>query len=212
VHISGYNVLQRVEEMQNLEQSAPLPEPLVLADHPALDFLNTIVMVNGELVDFFQTDAEVLRWLEQLGFSDEGTRLSFPSSALLVAAQTMREDFRRLLEKRKLGKQADPSVLNSFLAAAESYPQLVWPKSHSPVVERVRQHSTPEQILAPVAESAADLLTTGDFDLVRRCEDEFCVLWFYDRTKSHHRRWCSMTTCGNRNKVAAYRRRNNNQT
>jgi predicted RNA-binding Zn ribbon-like protein len=194
--------------MKNREQSAALPEPLILADHPALDFLNTTVMVNGELVDFFQTDADVLRWLKQLRFSDEGTQPSYPSSALLAAARTMRADFRRLLEKRKMGKQADPSVLNNFLAAGQSYPQLVWQKSQPPRVERVRQHSTPEQILAPVAESAADLLSTGGFDLVKRCEDEFCVLWFYDRTKSHHRRWCSMAACGNRNKVAAYRKRN----
>ncbi|MDX3854896.1 CGNR zinc finger domain-containing protein [Streptomyces sp. AK02-01A] len=35
------------------------------------------------------------------------------------------------------------------------------------------------------------------------------LLWFYDRTKSHRRRWwwCSMETCGNRTKVRARRSR-----
>jgi predicted RNA-binding Zn ribbon-like protein len=65
-------------------------------------------------------------------------------------------------------------------------------------------------MLAPVAEWAADLLADGDFELIRRCESEECVLWFYDRTKSHHRRWCSMATCGNRHKVAQYRMRQQN--
>jgi predicted RNA-binding Zn ribbon-like protein len=51
------------------------------------------------------------------------------------------------------------------------------------------------------------LLATGDFSLVRRCENAACVLWFYDRTRSHHRRWCSMARCGNRHKVAAFRKR-----
>jgi predicted RNA-binding Zn ribbon-like protein len=32
-------------------------------------------------------------------------------------------------------------------------------------------------------------------------------LWFSDQTKSHQRRWCSMEMCGNRHKVAAYRKR-----
>jgi predicted RNA-binding Zn ribbon-like protein len=30
---------------------------------------------------------------------------------------------------------------------------------------------------------------------------------FYDRTKSHKRRWCSMALCGNRHKVAEFRKR-----
>jgi len=62
-------------------------------------------------------------------------------------------------------------------------------------------------VLGPVAEAAADLLATADFTLVKRCEDETCVLWFSDQTKSHHRRWCSPALCGNRHKVAAYRKR-----
>jgi predicted RNA-binding Zn ribbon-like protein len=33
------------------------------------------------------------------------------------------------------------------------------------------------------------------------------VLFFYDTTKNHARRWCSMAFCGNRHKVAAHYRR-----
>jgi predicted RNA-binding Zn ribbon-like protein len=29
-------------------------------------------------------------------------------------------------------------------------------------------------------------------------------LYFYDTTKNHTRRWCSMTGCGNRAKAAAF--------
>jgi len=182
-------------------------QALFLAGHPVLDFLNTLPRVNGELVDFFQCDADVLAWLRQAGFSAEGMDPNTPSLSLLHAARALRETIRRLVEERKAGKRGDLSALNIFLAEAQSYPQLIWNKSRSLTIERVRRHDTPARILAPVAESAADLLVTGDFDLVRRCEDETCVLWFYDQTKSHHRRWCSMATCGNRHKVAAYRKR-----
>ena len=44
-------------------------------------------------------------------------------------------------------------------------------------------------------------------ELIRECEHPDCVLWFYDRTKSHRRRWCSMALCGNRHKVAEFRKR-----
>jgi predicted RNA-binding Zn ribbon-like protein len=73
------------------------------------------------------------------------------------------------------------------------------------------EKATPEQLLMPVALSGAELLASGNFDLVRACESAECVLQFYDRTKSHRRRWCSMATCGNRHKVAAFRARDARQ-
>ena len=72
------------------------------------------------------------------------------------------------------------------------------------------EEDLPEGVLAPLAEAAADLLANADFDLVRHCEGVDCVLWFYDRTKAHRRRWCSMQVCGNRNKVAGFRARRRN--
>jgi predicted RNA-binding Zn ribbon-like protein len=67
--------------------------------------------------------------------------------------------------------------------------------------------SGPEQVLVPVAESAAGLLSSGNLALVRKCENPECILFFYDTTKNHGRRWCSMSACGNRAKVAAHYRR-----
>ena len=117
------------------------------------------------------------------------------------------KNIRLLVEKRKAGHRGDPAVLNRFLSGAQSHSRLVWKKARSLKIEKIRQKDTAEAILAPVAEAAADLLATADFRLVKRCEDDTCVLWFSDRTKSHHRRWCSMGICGNRRKVAAYRQR-----
>jgi predicted RNA-binding Zn ribbon-like protein len=127
--------------------------------------------------------------------------------SLLDSARTLRENIRSLVEKRKAGRRGNPSLLNHFLSSAQSHSRLVWNKPRSLNIEKVRRKDTPEAILASVAEAAADLLATADFKLVKHCEDDKCVLWFSDRTKSHHRRWCSMRICGNRQKVAAYRRR-----
>ena len=57
------------------------------------------------------------------------------------------------------------------------------------------------------AEAAAELFTKPEFNLVRKCESDDCVLWFYDRTKGHKRRWCSMAVCGNMHKVSKFRSR-----
>jgi predicted RNA-binding Zn ribbon-like protein len=185
---------------------------LFLAGHPALDFLNTRMRVNADLVDLLQSDEDVLIWLKQAGFSAPTIDGRIGSLALLGSARRLRESIRSLVEMRKTRRRGDPSILNSFLAASQSYSQLVWKKSSSLTMDTVRRQDTAESILAPVAEAAADLLTTADFELIKRCEDETCVLWFSDQTKSHHRRWCSMEICGNRHKVAAYRERRRYQT
>lgn len=185
----------------------PQPGPVFLAGNLGLDFLNTRMRVNGEVVDLFQRDEDVIRWLKIAGLSVPEARTGAPRISLLNSARKLRENIRALVEKRKAGQRGDPSVINRFLSDAQSHPRLVWNKPGSLKIEKVRRKNTVEAVLGPVAEAAAELLATADFRLVKRCEEETCVLWFSDNTKSHHRRWCSMVLCGNRHKVAAYRRR-----
>ena len=191
--------------MEKTEETSP--EPPVVADHPALDLLNTVAKVDDRPFDFLRTDGDVVRWLIRLGALPEGSAPKVPPRSLLEAARSLRETVRTLVLRRKEGKKADPSALNSFLRAAEAHPELVWDGPGAPRLQRKRELRTPEQFLAPLAESAAELLSSGDFDLVRPCGNHECSLWFYDRTKSHRRRWCSMAACGNRHKVAAFRQR-----
>ncbi len=47
----------------------------------------------------------------------------------------------------------------------------------------------------------------GSWHRFRLCADPTCTTVFYDRSKNHSAKWCSMQTCGNRNKVRAFRRR-----
>jgi predicted RNA-binding Zn ribbon-like protein len=47
----------------------------------------------------------------------------------------------------------------------------------------------------------------GSFEHLKLCASEECRAVFYDRSKNHSGRWCSMETCGNRAKVRAWRER-----
>jgi predicted RNA-binding Zn ribbon-like protein len=188
------------------EQPTAQDEIRMLADHPALDFLNTIARIDGELVDSFESGDDILRWLDRAGWPVDEVPEGFPSSSLLDIARSLREAIRASVERRKAGKRS-VNVLNSFLAEAQSHIKLVLDKEGGLRLERRWTQRTPEQVLAPVAESAAELLATGNFDLIRPCEDEECGLWFYDRTRSHLRKWCSMSRCGNRSKVTSFRNR-----
>jgi predicted RNA-binding Zn ribbon-like protein len=55
-------------------------------------------------------------------------------------------------------------------------------------------------LLAPVLWSAADLLTHADRRRVRRCANDACLWLFVDESKAGTRRWCDMSSCGNRAK------------
>jgi predicted RNA-binding Zn ribbon-like protein len=56
-------------------------------------------------------------------------------------------------------------------------------------------------LLAPVAWSAAALLVGTRLTRVRQCANERCLWLFLDDSKSGTRRWCSMSSCGNRAKA-----------
>lgn len=182
-------------------------EPYVLADDPVLDMLNTLANIDGVPWDFWQADADVAAWLTRVEWVEQDSIPGFEPGALLSAARELREVIRDLVAARKAQQPGNPAALNAFLRKAVSHPQLVWPATEAPRLERQRKQQTAEQFLAPIAEAAATLVVEGDFNLIRRCEHPECILWFYDRTKAHKRRWCSMALCGNRHKVAEFRKR-----
>jgi predicted RNA-binding Zn ribbon-like protein len=62
-------------------------------------------------------------------------------------------------------------------------------------------------ILWPIAESAAELLTSERVKKVRECEAPTCAWLFLDESRNHSRRWCDMSICGNRQKARRHYKR-----
>jgi predicted RNA-binding Zn ribbon-like protein len=185
------------------------PVPEFFGDHRALDLMNTVMLVNGEAADTWREDADVLHWLTHAGMAPAGRKGAAPAG-LLEAGRALRDVTRKLVLDRKAGKRLDLKPLNAALAQGQRHLELVADGEGLAVAEHYAT-DTPQRLLAPLAEAVADLLATADFNLVRKCEDSDCLLWFLDRTKSHRRRWCSMALCGNRNKVSSFRQRQQNQ-
>jgi predicted RNA-binding Zn ribbon-like protein len=61
-----------------------------------------------------------------------------------------------------------------------------------------------DRVLWPVVRSAADLLTSGDVGRLRECAAPDCTWLFVDHSRGKRRRWCDMSTCGNRAKARRY--------
>jgi predicted RNA-binding Zn ribbon-like protein len=178
-----------------------------IGDNLAINFINTRRMVAGQLTDTLMSDGDVKTWLNRLEVPVAKGTLPFHDGVLLQKARELREIALVAVQDRKSGKKPSLAALNRFLKDGSSHAALTADDVTSIHVMRVYGKDTVEAFLAPVAEAVADLLADGDFDLVRHCEGSACVMWFYDRTKGHRRRWCTSTGCGNRAKVAAFRAR-----
>ncbi|WP_437679246.1 CGNR zinc finger domain-containing protein [Sorangium sp. So ce131] len=181
----------------------PVDWPPLIADQLALDLLNTVVQQDGAPVEHLVDDAAAARWLAR---ATGAAVLSPAPSGLARKARGLREAVRAVVEARKAGRPADLGELNRLLARVPSHWTLHGGRDGIRV-HRSALGAAAWRPLAPLAEAAVALLADGDFDLVRQCEHPLCTLWFYDRTKSHKRRWCSMALCGNRHKVSEFRKR-----
>ena len=197
------------------------PQPFFVGDHPALDLLNSLAAPWSEEIEWLDGGADLLAWLNQAGMIDAEVLARFrgadtfgAADAVAAQARQLREWLRQFVQHRA-GKPLTATVvtelapLNQLLARDAVYRQVLADKtSEHPLVRRDMRHwSMPEQLLQPIADAIGDLVCNADFTLVKRCEGPTCTLWFYDRTKAHARRWCSMAVCGNRAKAAAHRER-----
>ncbi|HWB12113.1 MAG TPA: ABATE domain-containing protein [Pirellulales bacterium] len=198
------------------------PPAFFVADHLALDFLNTTAKPRGELVDWLADGEDLVAWLEQAGAIEPAAAAKmreWDADVLDEVARQARE-FRHWLRgfvTARLGRPLRATAgavapLNELLGRDSSFQRIEAAGREAEegrhlVLRRVRRWENPQELLAPIAEAAADLICNQDFRLIRSCEGSACILVFLDRTKAHARRWCSMAVCGNRAKAAAHRAR-----
>ena len=197
--------------------SSNRPPAYLVGEHLALDFLNTSATPRGTRIEWLSDGKDLVDWLERAGSIEPAGAARLrpsPSAALDDSARRARE-FRQWLRKfvvAHMGKSlrattAAVAPLNELLANDRSFPRVEATKERFLVSRRVRRWESPEELLQPIAEAAADLICHQDFRLIRSCGASDCTLLFLDRTKAHTRRWCSMSVCGNRAKAAAHRAR-----
>jgi predicted RNA-binding Zn ribbon-like protein len=214
--------------------TATRPPPFFIADHPGLDFLNTIAVPVDTAVEWLTSGEDLLAWLKQAQLVPDDVLDSLWKSAgrgeldaIAAQARALRDWFKPIVYKN-MGKPLRAHALrqlgplNQLLARDEEFGQIVvrdrlynQERGHgqdngviSGLAWRAqRRWHLPESLLFPIARSLADLVCNENFTYVKACEGPPCTLLFVDRTRAHARRWCSMAICGNRAKQAAYRGR-----
>jgi len=193
--------------MRSLANDIPL-----LGGRLAVDFVNTASGKDGPSWERF------ILLLEATAVVSPERRsqlLSLPAfdpqaaeAALLKARRLssgLRQAFSAIVRKQRILPECVEPV-NQILRVTEGHDELIqqdglWEISF------IARESGLDWLLAAIARSGAEIITEGPRSGLRICANPRCGLYFYDKSRTHRRRWCSMALCGNRSKVAAFARK-----
>ncbi len=181
----------------------------------AVDFANTVVGT-ADRAESLRGWGDVIGFLAGTGALDPGEASRVQRDArgrgeegeALASALRLRGAVREIVAALAAGAAVPEGAvrrLNGELGAVPTTPQLVRGQGGWRLEQRAVAHSWRE-VLAPIARAAAELIANPRGS-IRKCADPTCVLCFRDASRAQARRWCSMSACGNRAKVAAYARR-----
>jgi len=149
--------------------------------------------------ELLATPQDLDRWLVSAGLV---TSLPGATAADLDIAHALREAIFTLaggLGERPLDTDAR-AVLNRIAASPAAAAVLG-------VDGQAQWQGSAAGLLASLAREAVHLFGGEDAAHVRQCQSPTCTLFFVDTSRSGDRRWCSMSACGNKAKVAEFRRR-----
>jgi predicted RNA-binding Zn ribbon-like protein len=183
--------------------------------HVALDFANTLDFRYdaARRVELLSSYARLVAFVRQCGAITDGQmrRLLAKTSEAdaqrtLQRAIELRETiyflFLSAVKRRRAGG-AHLRSFNRFLEETRVPDQMAWKKGG---LERTHGDlaKTPDGLLWPVMDAAANLLGSSQRGRVRECSEESCRWLFLDHSKNRSRRWCNMQICGNRAKARRF--------
>jgi predicted RNA-binding Zn ribbon-like protein len=185
--------------------------------HPCLEFVNTRLILDRRLTDLLRTFGDLVEWLAQAGLVDReqaaAARARWQGTPgaeqALQAARALRDVLEQMVQQIASGQEVPGlavEAINRLLRDKQGY-VYVAREGTAFVTRFARTFPSPEHLLIPIAESAADFLTRADFSRVKKCENPRCVRYLYDTSRNHSRRWCDMSLCGNRLKAARHSQR-----
>jgi predicted RNA-binding Zn ribbon-like protein len=184
-----------------------------LGGDPALDFHNTASWrPDGAAEERLRTYADLVAWGRGAGLVARpesllaaARRRPAEAKRALAGALALRRDLHGIFTAVAQGRDPEPGALGGLnrllsgvlgrLTVARRPKGFDWAWSVT---------SALDQLLGPIAWSAARLLASDEAARVGRCANPSCGWLFVDRSRRHNRRWCDMGECGSRAKARRY--------
>jgi predicted RNA-binding Zn ribbon-like protein len=180
-----------------------MPLPHRVAGNLALDLANTVSWRGTDReTDHLLKAGDVVAWAKKAGLVDSRFEAApRERGALVKRTLALRTAIGEAGSAISQGRKAPASALNVIRDLAAEALQAA-DIAGSPAIF---VFNGIDKIVGAVAWSALDLLRGDELSRLKQCPAENCQWLFIDRTKNGSRRWCDMTTCGNRAKKQAHR-------
>lgn len=185
----------------------------MLGGRLCLDFANTVHCYReDDILDELKSYADLVAWSRQAGvISEREARRLLRKAAehplkadkVFERAKALRNAIFRIfaaIAKEQAPERDDLALLNTALAEAMMRARVVATADGFEWSWAEDERDALEQMLWPIARSAADLLTSDEVSRTRECGGDTCTWLFMDTSKNRSRRWCDMKGCGNRAK------------
>lgn len=174
-----------------------------------LDMVNTVDNRKKEIThDYLNSFKDLLQWYGHTGglspkiiHTLERLAKDYPQKAAVVFEKSVQ--LRELLHRLFLAALAkkppvatDLLQFNSYIAEAYANIEISWKAG-----TRQLQFNAPalEQVYWWLVKSAVELLSSDKADALKECPS--CGWLFLDKSRNGSRKWCSMSTCGDVDKV-----------
>jgi predicted RNA-binding Zn ribbon-like protein len=175
-----------------------------LGGRHCLDLTATVGERQGLQTERLRTPQDLANWLVAAGLADQPPAASRRD---LAQARTLREAIYETIKRRMAGQPPGPGHLAIINNWAGRPPPRAWLQAEDGRLRTRQDAPTVAALVASLARDAVGLLGGPLADRIRECAAEDCALLFLDTSRAGRRRWCSMATCGARDKMAAYRAR-----
>jgi predicted RNA-binding Zn ribbon-like protein len=177
-----------------------------------LELVNTVELTDGIPEDHLASADDAISWLAVKGLAHEATvraQAVADPDAWFDRLSAARAALREAWDAQVQGRPPDAhalTTLNALLALAPR-PEL---HASSTGLTVAHHHSSTDptgEALALIAQPLVEAIAAGSTDRFRVCANDGCRWVFEDTSRAGRRRWCDMSTCGNRAKVRRYRAR-----
>jgi predicted RNA-binding Zn ribbon-like protein len=178
------------------------------------DFMNTLELESGSLVDRFATFGDAAAWLSDRGICHE----DLAPAALKASGVTEEQALGRVRSVRGALREVADAVAHDRAPSDAALDEVNRAIRSRERVELVREpdgvsvgHSHVgdplDDALARLADPLVHEIQSGRAERVRICANDTCRWVFFDESRAGRRIWCDMASCGNRAKAARHRAR-----
>ncbi len=175
-----------------------------------IDFINTFDYGRDGWTDSFTDATSAVDWLAQRGLV-HADACADDADRNLHRIRAVRRALRQISESIVADRPAAPGALAEANRALRSRAILELVPSDEGVALSHRHVGDPiADSLARLVEPLIAEMAAGRPDRLRICDSDTCQWVFFDSSRTGQRRWCDMSTCGNRAKAARHRAKQRN--